>query len=265
MSRWPHSLFRWKPRRKRAGSLHTLEAFASPELGNHRDILVYLPSSYKNDDRRYPVIYMQDGQNLFDPRTSFSGDWGLLGALMSLPRRTIEPIIVAIPNVGEGRIAEYSPFSDPEAGGGEGDRYLDFILHTLKPGIDRIYRTMPGREGTGIAGSSMGGLISLYAFFSRPEHFGFVAALSPSLWFGDRAIFPLIEAAPHIPGRIYLDIGTAEGAESLVNARRMRDLLLSKGYREGVDFRWVEEIGGSHTEAIWGRRFKAALPFLLTP
>lgn len=265
MSRWPHSLFRWKPRRKRAGTLHPVGPVASPELGNTRDILVYLPSTYRRDSRRYPVIYMQDGQNLFDPRTSFAGDWGLLPALADLPPRTPEPLVVAIPNVGADRIGEYSPFSDPKAGGGQGDRYLDFILHTLKPAIDREFRTLPGREGTGIAGSSMGGLLSLYGFFRRPESFGFVASLSPSLWFADGAIFPFVEAAPYVPGKVYLDIGTAEGAESLLNAQRMRDLLLAKGYREGVDLRWVEETGGTHTEAVWGRRFKAALPFLLTP
>ena len=237
---------------------------ASPELGNSRNVLVYLPASYARKGRSHPVIYMQDGQNLFDPRTSFAGDWGLAAALDDLPRKTEEPIVVAIANVGADRIGEYSPFSDAKAGGGKGDRYLDFILHTLKPAIDREYRTIAGRDGTGIAGSSMGGLISLYGFFRRPESFGFTAALSPSLWFADGAIFPWLKAAPYTPGRIYLDIGTEEGSASLANARRMRELLLTKGYREGVDLHWVEDAGAGHTEAAWGRRFKAAVPFLLS-
>jgi predicted alpha/beta superfamily hydrolase len=151
------------------------------------------------------------------------------------------------------------------AGGGKGDAYLDFLIHTVKSKIDREFRTLAGRAGTGIGGSSMGGLLSLYGFFRRPEIFGFCASLSPSLWFADRAIFPLVETAPFIPGRIYLDIGTEEGSASLANARRMRELLLARGYREGIDLRWVEDEGGGHNEAAWGRRFKAAVPFLLNP
>ena len=265
MRRWAHSLFRWKTRRRRPGTLHVVPAVVSPELGNTRDILVYLPESYGRGTRRYPVIYMQDGQNLFDPATSFAGDWGLLALLADASRKSVQPIIVAIPNVGEYRILEYSPFADHKVGGGQGDKYLDFVIETLKPRIDHSFRTLPDRAGTGIAGSSMGGLIALYGFFRRPEVFGYVGALSPSLWFAAGAIFPLVEAAPRNRGRIYLDIGTNEGAESLANARRMHQLLLGKGYREKVDLHWVEEAGAGHTEAVWGRRFKAALPFLLNP
>jgi predicted alpha/beta superfamily hydrolase len=238
----------------------------SPQLGNVRDILVHLPGSYSaTPSRRYPVIYMQDGQNLFDPATSFAGDWGLLDVLATLPPRVPEPIVVAIPNAGEERIQEYSPFVDPRAGGGAADRYLDFVLNTLKPLIDNRFRTNAEPAATGLAGSSMGGLLSLYGFFRRAPAFGFVAALSPSLWFGEAAIFPLVKASPFVPGRIYLDTGTEEGTESLLNARRMRDLLRQKGYRDGVSLRWVEESGAGHQEAAWGRRFKAALPFLLSP
>ena len=265
MRRWAHSLFRWRTRRLRPGTLRVVPAVASPQLANTRDILVYLPESYDRTSRSYPVIYMHDGQNLFDPATSFAGDWGLLAHLAEASLQQVEPIIVAIPNVGEYRILEYSPFPDHKVGGGQGDRYLDFVIETVKPRIDESFRTIPGRGGTGIAGSSMGGLISLFGFFRRPEVFGYVGALSPSLWFAGGAIFPFVEAAPPVPGRIYLDIGTDEGAESLANARRMHQLLLRKGYREGRDLRWVEEAGAGHTEAVWGRRFKAALPFLLNP
>ncbi len=224
---------------------------------------MYLPPGYQSAKRRYPAIYMQDGQNLFDPAKSFAGDWGLMDGA-GLPRRGVEAIIVGIPNMGEERIAEYSPYVDAEAGGGKGDDYLDFVVDTVKPLVDRSFRTLPGRETTGLGGSSMGGLISLYGFFARPGDFGFVASLSPALWFADRAIFPFIETAPRVPGKIYLDIGTNEGASTLANARRMREILLAKGYREGEDLRWVEEPGAGHTEAAWGRRFKAALPFLVT-
>jgi predicted alpha/beta superfamily hydrolase len=265
MLRWPRLLFRLKPRRRKQGSLVSLGSVPSPQLGNAREILVYLPPNYEKSGRAFPVIYMQDGQNLFDPATSFAGDWGLLARLDSMVRRGVVPIVVAIPNTGEGRISEYSPFVDSQAGGGKGDRYLDFVLDTVKPRVDREFRTIPGREGTGIGGSSMGGLISLYGFFRRPEAFGLVASLSPSLWFADRAIFPFVEAAPFVPGRIYLDIGTEEGSASLTNARRMRELLLARGYREGTDLQWVEDAGAGHHEAAWGRRFKTAIPFLLSP
>lgn len=265
MLRWPRSLFRWKPRRRKQGTLQSLGPVRSSQLDNIRDILVYLPPGYESGSRRYPVIYMQDGQNLFDPRTSFAGDWGLLSALDGVARRGSVPIVVAVPNMGEERIPEYSPFVDSMAGGGKGEAYLDFLLDTLKPMIDQEFRTVPGRDGTGIGGSSMGGLISLYGFFRRPDAFGFCSSQSPSLWFADRAIFPFVEAAPFVPGRIYLDIGTEEGSASLVNARRLRELLIARGYREDVNLRWVEDVGGGHHEAVWGQRFKAALPFLLTP
>lgn len=265
MARWPRSLFHWKLRRRRPGTLVPIPGVESHELGNRRDLLVHLPASYSQSERRYPVIYMQDGQNLFDPATSFAGDWGLVDGLATLPRRTPDPIVVAIPNAGTERIREYSPFLDPKAGGGEGERYLDFLLGTVKPLIDRRFRTQAEPGTTGIAGSSLGGLISLYGYFRRPGAFGFVASLSPSLWFAHKAIFPIVEASPYIPGRIYLDTGTEEGTESLLNARLMRDLLHKKGYREGISLRWIEESGAGHQEAAWGRRFKAALPFLLTP
>lgn len=243
--------------------LETLEGFASPELGNRRDVLVYVPPSYHREERAYPVLYMQDGQNLFDPATSYAGDWGLGRVMASAARRGIEAIVVGVPNMGVERLAEYSPFVDPVEGGGAGDRYLDFLARTLKPAIDQRFRTRTDREHTGIAGSSMGGLISLYAFFHAPSVFGFVGAMSPSLWFAGDAIFSLVERAPFRPGRIYLDIGALEGPTHVARARRMRDLLSLKGYRLGQDLRWLESRCGRHDEASWGRRFARALPFLL--
>lgn len=243
--------------------LETLKDFASPELGNRRDVLVYLPPSYDLDERAYPVLYMQDGQNLFDPATSYAGDWRLGRVMTSAARRGAEAIVVGVPNMGEERLAEYSPFVDPVEGGGAGDRYLDFLARTLKPAVDRRFRTKTGKEHTGIAGSSMGGLISLYAFFHASSVFGFAGALSPSLWFAGDAIFSQVERAPFRPGRIYLDIGSLEGPSHVARARRMRDLLSLKGYRLGRDLRWLESRCGRHDELSWARRFARALPFLL--
>lgn len=235
----------------------------SESPGLDRDLAVYLPPSYGHGDRRYPVLYMQDGQNLFDPEASFAGSWRVDLAMNRAAARGLEGIVVGIPNAGEERIAEYSPFDDPESGLGRGGDYVGYLAGIIKPLVDGRFRTLPQRETTGVVGSSMGGLISLFAFFARPDVFGVMGALSPSLWFAARAIFEPLEAAPFHPGRLYLDVGRLEGAVTLEDARRLRRLLHSKGYREGEHLRYVEDRAGKHEEAAWSRRFRAALPFLL--
>src|SRR5688572_17966548 len=161
------------------GSLRVMRQLESPQLGNARDITVYLPPSYsRNDGSRYPVVYMHDGQNLFDPRTSFAGEWNVDGTIDHASSEGIEAIVVGIPNFGAERCNEYSPFDDPKHGPGKGDAYIAFIVDTLKPIIDADFRTQPGHDATGIAGSSMGGLISLYAMFHRPDVFGFAGVMS---------------------------------------------------------------------------------------
>ncbi|MBV6520138.1 MAG: putative protein YbbA [Gemmatimonadaceae bacterium] len=258
-------LEKWLARRRSPpGTLEVIQDVYSPELGNRRDISVYLPSSYSKNDRPYPVIYMHDGQNLFDPTTSFAGEWGVDEALARARRKGRRAIVVGVPNMGIDRIREYSPFVDARNGGGLGDVYVSFLLNTVKPMIDERYRTAAQTESTGIVGSSLGGLISLYAFFRQPSRFGFAGALSPALWFADAAIFPYIREAPYVRGRIYLDVGTREGEGTLANARMMRDLLIDKGYAPGTELSWVEDKGGMHNEAAWGRRLRDALPFLLS-
>jgi len=249
-------LLRWHARK---GRLVVLPSVDSPQLDNRRDVFVYVPAARPRGDARYPVIYMHDGQNLFDPAMSFAGTWGVDEALRWASRRGLDAIVVGIPNMGAARIAEYDPFM------GTGDRYLDFVTHTVKPLVDAQFPTLPDREHTGIAGSSMGGLISLYAFFRYAERFGFAAALSPSLWFADGALLDFVARAPRVPGggRLYLDVGMREGQQTVALARRLRDLLVAKGYETGRDFRWVEDKDGVHHESAWGRRFREALPFLL--
>jgi len=257
-------LRKWASRRRTPpGTLEVIPDVYSPELGNRRDILVYLPTSYARTDRPYPVIYMHDGQNLFDPTTSFAGEWGVDQAMARSPRKGRRAIVVGIPNMGVDRAKEYSPFVDPRNGGGGGDTYLDYLLRTVKPMIDANYRTLPDREHTGIVGSSLGALISLYAFFRPPHAFGFAGVMSPALWFAEGAIFPYVRHAPPVRGRVYLDVGTREGTGTLINAREMRDILVAKGYAMGRDLSWVEDKHGMHNEAAWGRRMRHALPFLL--
>lgn len=253
-----------------AGTLKVLEDVRSEELGNHRNLLVLLPPSWPETGRRWPVLYMQDGQNLFDAATSFAGDWGVDETMVALAEEGVEAIVVGIPNMGKDRLDEYSPFHDAVLGGGKGDGYLDFLASTVKPLVDAEFPTQPGRESTGILGSSMGGLISLYAFFRRPETFGFCGAMSPALWFARNAISSTVRDAPRVPGRIYLDTGTREmGRARFWRATRrsavaeMHAVLRHKGYVDGVDLLSVEEKDGEHNEAAWRRRLPGALRFLL--
>jgi predicted alpha/beta superfamily hydrolase len=245
------------------GTIERISDVYSPQLDNERDLLVSLPGNYEARERRYPVIYMHDGQNLFDPAMSFAGSWNVDVAMAEVSLGGLEAIVVGIPNMGHERLAEYSPFEHPQVGVGRGDLYLEFLINTVKPLIDAQYLTMPDRQHTGIVGSSMGGLISLYAFFRHARVFGFAGVLSPSLWLTESATFAFIENAPFSHGKLYLDVGAREGDRHVANAQRMRDLLEAKGYRLGHDLMWVEEEMGHHHEAAWARRFQDALPFLV--
>ena len=257
---WP----RVRTRRAR-GTLVTLPQVESAELGNRRDLVVWLPPGYSTSERRYPVIYMHDGQNLFDPRTSYAEPWRVDTAMSRAGQRSLEAIVVGIPNMGVDRINEYSPYVDARAGGGSGDRYLDWVQGTVKPLVDRGFRTRPERQHTGMVGSSMGGLITLYGYLRDPYVYGFIGVLSPSLWFAGRSIFSTLAESRHVPGRIYLDIGGREGKVAIDDARRMRDALIEHGYVLGPELRWVEDPKGRHNEVDWGRRLGDALPFLVKP
>ena len=209
---------------------------------------------------------MQDGQNLFDPALSFAGSWRVDLAMDHAAARGREGIVVGIPNAGDGPPRRVQPVRRSGRTVRAGRRTTSsYLAETIKPLVDARFRTLPQRETTGVAGSSMGGLISLFAFFARPDVFGIMGALSPSLWYAERAIFGLLEAAP-FPSRQALPRRRAAGrrAETLDDARRLRDLLRAKGYVQGVHLRYVEDRAGKHEEAAWSRRFRAALPFLLS-
>ena len=219
----------------------------SPQLRNYRDMVVGLPPGYEDGGHRHPVVYMQDGQNLFDPATSYAGDWGLVGTLNAMAPEPVQPILVGIPNIGRRRRYEYSPFRDIIHGGGGGDRYLAFIVETVKPLVDASFRTRPERPNTVIAGSSLGGLISLYGLFRYADIFG-AAGVSMSERF-------LVLHALRLKGMA--------GDEALHDVRALKALLVKAGHREGRDLSYVEEQDGEHDEEAWGRRFAVALPFLL--
>ena len=245
-------------------ALRMLREVLSPQLRNYRDLVVALPPDYGPSIDPCPVIYVQDGQNLFDPTASFAGDWGVPKTLEVLALEGIRPIVVGIPNRGRLRRYEYSPFRDIIHGGGGGDRYLAFVVETVKPLIDASFRTCPERSRTVIAGSSLGGLISLYGLYRHADVFGAAGVLSPALWFADGAVLRFVERLPpRAVGRIHLDVGTNEGDEALQNVRRLRALLVAAGQTEGRDLSYQEDQGADHEEVAWGRRFRAALPFLL--
>ena len=242
---------------------HSFEIW-SPQLRNRRGVDVYLPDGYAEDERRrHPVVYLQDGQNLSDPSIAFGGNtWRLEEGLGWLHGRGIDPIVVGVHNTGAQRLGEYSPFPDSRLGGGDGDRYVHFLADTLKPRIDSAYRTHRDRGSTVIGGSSMGGLISLYAFFRRPSPFGHAVVLSPSIWFGNREILRFVERARFTRGRMYLDCGTAEGAGTLRDARALARLLRKRGYKRDT-LRFIAAEGHQHREADWAWRLPSALEFVL--
>lgn len=262
------------------GTVKVADEIYSPQLDNHRQLLVYLPPSYNKDRHKYyPVLYMQDGQNLFDHATSFAGEWGVDESMEELARhKGLEAIVVGIPNAGHKRLSEYSPFPDSQLGGGQGNKYVDFVANTVKPLIDRDFRTLPNKPHCGIMGSSMGGLISLYAFFYCPDVFGFSGVMSPSLWFGHGRIFTYVKDAAYHPGKIYLDVGTREHGDDdwtgvfnrrtrsrqyYARVRHMKRILVGKGYRPIRDLLHVEEKWANHNEAAWRRRLPKALQFFI--
>ncbi len=240
-----------------------------------RPVQVYLPPGYGDGRERFPVIYLQDGQNLFDPATAFAATWRAERALDRLAGRGQPVIAVGIPNSGLRRIHEYAPFLDRRYGGGGGEAYLEWLLGSVQPLIEKQFRVARGRETTAIAGASMGGLISLYAFGRLPERFGLVGGMSPSLFFGDEALTRWLGERPLPGGRVYLDIGTLEGRRNrrrrtppkspsgaMRRLRRLRRSFEKAGYRRGVDLEWIEEPGGRHDEAAWARRLPGMLDFL---
>jgi predicted alpha/beta superfamily hydrolase len=259
------------PNRRRGLRSGTLERFpfSSSLLGNDRQITVYLPPGYHDrQERRYPVLYMQDGQNLFDPERSFAGEtWRLAAAAdEAIGAHTARPmIIVGVDHAAADRIEEYTPVPDQRRGaGGRADRYGRMLVEELKPLIDARYRTDPQESALG--GSSLGGLATLYLGLAHPETFGRLAVLSPSVWWNGRAILGDVDRfeGERRPA-IWLDTGGREGAEALAGARELRDRLLAKGWDRRRDLRYFEDRRANHSEEAWARRARAVLEYLFPP
>jgi len=261
-----------------APKLHTLAAnvrvladsFRLPQLhGRARRVWLYLPPGYsKSQPRRYPVLYLQDGQNVFDEATAFAGEWGVDETLNQLAANGQNPngcIVVAVDNGGDRRLDEYSPWVNAEyKKGGEGDPYTDFLALTLKPYIDAHYRTRPDAAHTAIVGSSMGGLIALYAGLKYPRVFGRVGVFSPAIWFAKDSL--LAYERRHRPAprasRFYFVAGPAESETMLPLMAAVRDGLLARGVAPR-QLRLKAPADGRHAEWFWRREFGPAYRWLL--
>jgi enterochelin esterase-like enzyme len=244
------------------------EQFASRLLKNRRDLMVYLPPGYDDQPkRRFPVLYLHDGQNLFDGATSFipGMDWHVgQTADACIGAGRVEPlIIVGVYNTGKQRLGEYTPTRAPRLGGGRANRYAKFLLEEVRPFLERNYRVLQGVENTGTGGSSLGGLVSLYLGLRQPNTFGKIAALSPSVWWNQRVILRFAAAASVCPmPRVWLDIGTREGPRIVDDVERFRDILLGKGWQLGRDLHYQRVEGAEHNEAAWAQRVGPFLQFL---
>jgi predicted alpha/beta superfamily hydrolase len=233
-----------------------------------RVVQVYPPPQYWSEPgRRFPVFYLHDGQNLFDPRTSFipGHTWHAHTTADRLATAgEMEPVIlVGVAHGGLRRVAEYSPTRDAKAGGGEGAMYGRILIEELKPLVDGAYRTLPDARNTAVGGASLGGLISLWLGLERADVFGKVAAISPSVWWDGRSILRLVErAAPRQEVRIWMDMGTAEGPGHLSDAGLLYRRLRERGWREGDDLAYFIAEGAGHDEDAWAARFDRVLRFL---
>jgi predicted alpha/beta superfamily hydrolase len=228
--------------------------------------MVYLPPGY--DPRgaaRYPVLYLHDGQNVFDRATSIGEEWGIDETAQQLiTAGEIRPIIiVAVHHAGANRVDEYAPTAVPELGGGRADNYGRMLAQELKPYIDRRYKTLQDAHDTAVGGSSLGGLLTMHVGLRNAATFGNLAVLSPSVWWDDRVILRNVEALDRkLPLRIWLDAGSAEGTKVLSDTRALRDALVTKGWSLATDLRYFEAEGGEHNERSWGARVEPFLRFL---
>ncbi|MBK8786696.1 MAG: alpha/beta hydrolase [Chitinophagaceae bacterium] len=227
-------------------------AFFIPQLNRARRIWIYLPEGYEKNKKEYPVMYMHDGQNIFDEYTAGFGEWGVDECLDSLINAGKQACIVVGIDNGPKRLNEYNPFTFRNFGEAEGDRYLDFIVQTLKPFIDKKYRTLSSKENTIIAGSSMGGLLSYYAMIKQPQVFGKAGIFSPAFWTAP-AINSLTDSlAAKVNGKFFFYIGGQEGAAYLNDMVTIQELL---GEKSTAMIYSVVDDEGMHNEKAWRKWF----------
>lgn len=247
--------------------------FHSNVLNNDRGVWVYLPPTYvENATARFGVVYMHDGQNLFDPSVAFGGNpWWVQNAVdAAAESRAFPEVIVVGPENTADRLAEYTPTVDPGVGsGGKGDAYLTMLVTELKPKVDSELRTLTDRTHTAVLGSSLGGLISSYAGVKHAETFGLIGAMSPSSWWDSEVLaktfVPMTPQSPR-PLRIYLDSGDSGASnDDVTNTAHLADAYRALGYSDGSTLKYLVQPGGQHNETYWAQRLPGALQFLLAP
>ncbi len=242
-------------------------AFFIPQLNRVRRVLIYLPENYSNSKSRYPVLYIHDGQNVFDDATSFAGEWGVDEFLDS--SKVKQCIVVAIDNGGNKRLNEYSPYDftlnplKPKENKGEGSQYVDFLAKTLKPFIDKKYRTLKDKKNTFITGSSMGGLISFYAILKYPKVFGGAGIFSPSVWICKEDLLSLIKTiGKKVNSKIYFYCGKLEGPGMVTDMlKAFEELAATSKSKMTV----VIRDDGKHNEPTWRKEFPAFYFWLMYP
>ncbi|MCU0424605.1 MAG: alpha/beta hydrolase-fold protein [Candidatus Kapabacteria bacterium] len=255
--------------------------FFQPKTLLQRTISVYVPPGYDNSTQRYPVLYLHDGQNIFDDATAASGEWYADEiAEMLIKSKKLPPcIIVGVSVRGEDRINEYTPVPMRRADGlgraddigGKGSMHAQMLAEEIKPFIDSTYRTLKDRANTAVGGSSLGGLISIYTAMTYPSVFGRVMAMSPSVWWSNSWILASIRQtiADSIPTslkpaqcRIWVDIGDAEGVEAVAGARELKNLFIEKGWKLNANLGYMEAKNAPHSETAWSERLEPALSFM---
>jgi len=240
------------------------EKFEIPQLGKTRKVYILLPHDYdQNLDKHYPVLYMQDAQNLFGKGSNY-GNWEIDKRLSLLTKKELgDVIVVAIEHGEEDRFNEYSPYTVEKKGKGLGMKYANFIVRKLKPFIDANYRTKTERKFTGIGGSSMGGLISIYAGLMYPEAIGRLMVLSPALWVSPKIYFDAIEFFNPMDTKIYLYGGGKESAAMIPNVKKMKETIESQGWdAEKIQIKLSTDPKGEHNEKRWGQEFPKAIEWL---
>ncbi|WP_226065584.1 alpha/beta hydrolase-fold protein [Kaistella polysaccharea] len=238
--------------------------FLIPQLNRTRKIWIYLPPDYETSTKRYPVLYMQDGQNLFDDKTSFSGEWQVDETLNRLfSEGDYGAIVIGIENGGESRINEYTPWNNPKYGGGEGDLYMKFMVETLKPYVDKNYRTRPGKEYNALIGSSLGALISNYGGVKYSDTFSKIGSFSPAYWIvaSEFNSFITNSTADLSGSRIYFVAGSKESETMASDIESVKNKMFTKGLTAANTLIKLDA-EGQHNENYWKREFGAAYEWL---
>lgn len=239
-------------------STFTMEA---PQLNTTKKIWLYLPKNYESTKKKYPVIYMFDAQNIFDAKTSFVGEWNVDEKLDSLNAKAI---VVGIEHGNDKRLEELTPYTNEKYGGGKANEMLAFLMETLKPEIDKKYRTKSNAKNTMIMGSSLGGLTAFYATIQYPEVFGKAAVFSPAFWINKKEIFEVVEEKPKVKSKIYFLCGDKEGDDMtmVTDLNEMNSLLSTKR----CDCKYLTKTkivkGGEHNEKLWRDNFVKAYLWL---